>query len=128
MSKEHCKNRVIDQGKYIKRAIKRKWTDREYHFQDNYYVAHKDVKIYYDTNQFPALPFCGPHPNPHGSRGLIKHYHLRFDPNMGHGIFEIHCIPCDYVACKLMIDQPWIYGILKKKSILIATHFSMMDT
>ena len=51
-----------------KRAIKRKWTDIEYHVQDNSDVAHKYVKFYCDTNQFPALPFCSLHPNPHGAR------------------------------------------------------------
>ena len=34
--------------------------------QDNTDVAHKDVRIYFDTNQFPSLPFRGPHPKPHG--------------------------------------------------------------
>ena len=36
-----------------------KWIDREYHVQDNADVAHKEVKMYCDTNQFPELPFCG---------------------------------------------------------------------
>ena len=42
----------------------KKWTDREYHFQDNNDIAHKYVEIYFDTNQFPSLPFCGPYPKP----------------------------------------------------------------
>ena len=62
-------------------------TDREYHVQDNADVAHKDMKIYCDTNQLPALPFCGSHPKPHGAMGLGKHYHIRFDTNIGHGIW-----------------------------------------
>ena len=45
MSKEHRKHGVIDQVKYRKRSSKRKWTDREYHVQDNADVAHKDVKF-----------------------------------------------------------------------------------
>ena len=53
MSKEHWKNGVIDQRKYIKIASKRKWTYREYHVQDNADVAHKHVKMYWDTKQFP---------------------------------------------------------------------------
>ena len=61
--------------------IKRKWTDRDYHVQDNADFSDKEVKMYCDTKKFPELPFCGPHPNPHGSRGLSKNYHLRFDPN-----------------------------------------------
>ena len=49
MSTEHRKNGVIGQGKYRKNDIKRKWTDREYHVQDNADVAHKYVKMYCDT-------------------------------------------------------------------------------
>ena len=50
LSKEHRKHGVIDQGKYRKRVIKRKWTDIEYHVQDNVDVLHKYVKMYCDTN------------------------------------------------------------------------------
>ena len=74
------------------------------------------MKIYCDTNQLPALTVCGPHPKPHGERGLSNHYHLRFDPKLGHGICKINCISCACVACKLMLDQPWISGILLKKA------------
>ena len=51
MSKEHRKHGVINQVKYIKRNSKRKWTDIEYHVQDNADVAHKDVKMYCNTNR-----------------------------------------------------------------------------
>ena len=80
LSKEHRKHGVIDEVKYREISSKRKWTDREYHVQYNADVAHKYVKIYCDTNQFPAIPFCGSHPKPHGARGLSKNYHLRFYP------------------------------------------------
>ena len=80
LSKEHEKHGVIDQGEYRKRASIRKWTHREYHVQYNTDVAHKDVRMYCYTNQFPELPFCAPHTNPRGARGLSKHYHLLFDP------------------------------------------------
>ena len=83
----------------------KKWTDREYHVQDNADVAHKYLKMYCDTNQFPTLPFCGSNPNPHGARGLGKHYHLRFNPNQGRGIYAIHRIPCACVVCTSMFDQ-----------------------
>ena len=59
MSKDDCKHRVIDQGKYRKRSSKIKCTDREYHVQDNADVAQKYVKMYCDTNQSPTLPFFG---------------------------------------------------------------------
>ena len=41
LCKEHRKCGVIEQGKNRKIASKRKWTDREYHVQDNADVAHK---------------------------------------------------------------------------------------
>ena len=64
LSMEHHKHGVIDQGKYRKSSSKTKWIDREYHVKDNTDVAHKYVKMYCDTNQFPSLLFCGPYPNP----------------------------------------------------------------
>ena len=93
MSKEHHKHGVIDQGKHSKISRKRKWIDREYYVQYNADVAHKDVEIYCNMNQFPELPFCGPHPRPHGARGLIKNYCLTFYPKLGHGICAIFRIP-----------------------------------
>ena len=59
LSNDDCKHGVIDQGKERKISSKRKWIDREYHVQDNADVAQKDVKMYCDTNQLPALPLCG---------------------------------------------------------------------
>ena len=86
--------------------MERKWTGRKYHVQDNTAVELKDVKIYFNTNQFPALPFCGPHSKPHGSRGLSKHYNFRFYPKLVMGLCEICRIPFACVACKSMLDQP----------------------
>ena len=71
----------------------------------------KDANIYCDTNQFPALPFCGPHYKPHGARGISKHYHLRFDPKLGMGVCVIRRTTCDCVACTSMLDKPFISGI-----------------
>ena len=106
-----CENGVIDQGKYKNKFMERKWTDRQYHVQDNADIAHKDVRIYCNKNQFPALPFCGPHSKPHGARGLSKHYHLHFDTKIGNGVCAIHCITCECVACTSILDKPWISGI-----------------
>ena len=73
--------------------------------------------MYCDTNQIPALLFCGQHPNPHGARGLSNNYHLLFDPKLGHGICVILRILCDCVDCTSITDQPWISGIpLKQKA------------
>ena len=91
--------------------MERKWTDRQYHVQDNADVENKYAKIYCNTNQFSELSFCGPHSKPHGARGLSNNYHLRFDPKLGMGICEIRRIPCACVACTSMIDKPWISGI-----------------
>ena len=73
--------------------MNRKWKEKEYHLQDIADVEHKEVKMYCNTNQFPTLPFGGPHSKPHGARGLGKHYHLRFDPKLGIGKYEILLIP-----------------------------------
>ena len=98
-----------------KEPVKEK-IDREYHVQDNYDVAHKCVKMYCDTNQLPALPFCVPHPKPRGARGLSKNYHLRFDPKLGHGICAIRRIPCAYVACKKFLTKLGILVFSKRNS------------
>ena len=74
------------------------------------------MKNYCDTNQFPALPFFGSHPKPHGVRGLDKYYRIRFDPNIGHGICAIRRISFACVACISMLDQPWISGIQSTKN------------
>ena len=71
--------------------------------------------MYCDINQLPALLFCGPHTKPHGARGLSKHYHLRFDPEIGHGIYAILHIPYSCVGCTSMVDKPWIGGIPSNK-------------
>ena len=91
--------------------MERKWTNRQYHVQDNDDVAHQDARMYCNTNQFPALPFCGPHSKPHGARGMSKHYNLRFDPKLGNGVCAIRHIPCACVACTSMLDKSWISGI-----------------
>ena len=118
MSKEYRKHGVIDQGKYRKISSKRKWTDIEYHVHDNADVAHKYLKMYCDTNQFPELPFFGSHPKPYEAKGLNKHYHLSFHLDLGHGICAIFRIPCACVGCTSLLDKPWIYGIPPKKQSL----------
>ena len=70
------------------------WTERKYHVKDNASVELKDVKMYCNSNQFPALPFFGPYSKPHGARGLSKHYYLRFDPKLGMKVCAIRHIPC----------------------------------
>ena len=95
--------------------MNRKLTERKYHVQGNDDVELKDVKMYCNTNQFPTLPFCGPHSKPHGARGIGKDYHLRFDPKLGMGKCEICCIPCACVPCKAMLDKPWISSTPSEK-------------
>ena len=55
LSMENCKHGVIDKGKYRKISSKRECKYIEYHVQDNDDVAHKDVKMYCDTNQLPTF-------------------------------------------------------------------------
>ena len=95
--------------------MERKWTDIQYHVQDNADVSHKNVRVYCNTNKSPALKFCGPHSKPHGVRGLSKHYHLHFDPKLSNGVCAIQRIPCACVACTSILHKPWIYGIPSDK-------------
>ena len=50
-----------------------KWAEIQYHVQDNADVVHQYLRMYFNTNKFPALPFYGPYSKPHGARGLSKH-------------------------------------------------------
>ena len=79
--------------------MERKLKDRQYHVQDNSDVKLKDVKTYCNTNQLPALPFCGPYSEPHGARGMSKHYHFSFDPKIGNDVYSILSIKFACVAC-----------------------------
>ena len=91
--------------------MERKWIDRQYRVQYNAAVAHKDVKMFCNTNKLLELSFCGPYYKPHGKKLLSKHYHLRFDPKLGNVICSIFRKPCACVACTSMLDKPLIYGI-----------------
>ena len=82
-------NGLLDHGKDPKCDSKRKWTEPEYHVQYSKYVPHTSVKILCATTQSPELSFCGPHTKPHVVRGLSKHYHLRLEPQLGHGKYAI---------------------------------------
>ena len=95
--------------------MERKWTEIKYHVQDNAAVGLKDVKMYFNTNQFSELSFSGPHSKPRGARWLSKHYHLRFDTKLVMGVCEIYRIPCDCVSFTSMLDKPWISGISSDK-------------
>ena len=68
--KEHIKYGVFDQGKNNKRFMERKCIDRQYHVQNNSDVSHQHVRMYCNTNQFPALNFCGTRSKPRGASGL----------------------------------------------------------
>ena len=66
--------------------MENKWTDRQYHVQDNDDVAHPYVRTYCNTNQLSALPFVGPHSKPHDTWVLSKHYHFSHDLKLCNGI------------------------------------------
>ena len=91
--------------------MERKRTDIQYPVQDNADDAHKDVRMYCNTNKLPALPFCGPHSKPHVTRGLSKNYHLHFDTKKGNGVCASFCILSACVAYTSMLDKHWMSGI-----------------
>ena len=69
------------------------------------------MRLYFNTNQCTAFPFCVPHSKHHRARGLSKKYPLCFDPKLGNDVCEICHIPCAFVACTSMLDKLWIPGI-----------------
>ena len=74
--------------------------ERKYYVQDNSDVAHQDVRMYCNINQFPGLTFCGPHSKPHVARVFINHCHFRFDPKLGNGVcvqFAVYHVPMLHV-------------------------------
>ena len=71
--------------------------------------------MYCTTKQFPELKFLGPYTKPHGLRGLGNHYHMRFVTKLGHGTYEIRCMPCYCSFSAYIIDQPWIPGFLSQQ-------------
>ena len=71
--------------------------------------------MYCNTNELPALPFCGTHSKPYGARGLSKHYHLSFYPKLGNGVCKILCIPYACATFTLMLYKHLISGIPSDK-------------
>ena len=106
LEKEHRQNGAIYQLKSKERFMEIKRTERKYHVQDNAAVELKCVKMCCNTTQFPELSFSRSYSKPHGARRLSKHYHLRFDPKLGMGVYAILRIPCAWVACTSMLGKP----------------------
>ena len=69
LKKKHRKYGVIDQGKYKKRFMERKYTDRQYHVQDNAAVEQQYVKIYCNTSHSHNYFFMVHIPNLMAQRG-----------------------------------------------------------
>ena len=64
---------------------------------------------------------------------MSKHYHLRFNIKVGHGICAILRIPCACVSFTSILDQPWISGIPSKKqacyqSVTNCTHWPYLGS
>ena len=79
------------------------------------------VKMFFNTKHFPSLPFCGTHTKPHGVRGSSKHYHMLFDPKLGHETSEIRIIPCACVECMSVLVKPWVCDLTPQKTTLPPT-------
>ena len=108
------------------RESKQKCTEREYHVQNDADIAHKYVKMFGNTNQFPSFSFCGTHTKPHGVRGFSKHYHMWFDPKLGHDICAICRILCVCAECTSMLEKLCINCLTPKQQLCYwtVTNFS----
>ena len=56
------------------------------------------------------MQFGGPHTKSHGVRSLSNHYHMQFDPEIGHDIFIICPIPCACAEFTYMLEKPSVRG------------------
>ena len=115
MSKDDLKHGFIDQGKYKERSSKIKWTYREYHFRVMLMFHTKTWKYIVIPTNYLHYRFVIHIQSLMDQGGVGKHYHLRFDTNLGHGICVICRIPCACVVCTSMLDKPWISGIQSTK-------------
>ena len=113
LSNASRKNVVIDQGKYIKLSIKWKWTEQEYHVQEDNHMTHKVLKLLGAKTQFPLLQFCGTHEKPHGVQGLSKNCHILLDTKLGYVTCEIFQISCACSVCTSMLYKPWSPGVIQ---------------
>ena len=65
-------------------------------------------------------------------RGLRKQYHLQLNPKLGHGKCAILWIPCAYIACTTMLDNPWARKVYHNKQphyqpVIDCTYWPMLD-
>ena len=97
---------MIDHIKYRKWKIKCKWTEQEYHAQEDNVLMQKGVRMFYDTTKFPSLPFCVPHAKPHRFWGLRNHCHMRLGSKLRYETCAICQIHCECYACKSVLDKP----------------------
>ena len=111
----------MDQGNYIKRASTWKFTEHDYHVQDNKYVLHTSVIISCVTTHFTEFSFCGMHVKSHGVIGLIKHYHLWLDTKLGHRNCAVRRITCACVTCNNTLGKTWDPGVYHTKTTDVPT-------
>ena len=82
-------------AKHAKHDEKAKMKKRFYHVQDPNKVKHTDLKKV-------AIGFHSGKKN-----GLMMHYNLRFDPDLGTGWAAVRRIPCACDACIEQLKLPW---------------------
>ena len=81
----------------------------------------KPINISCASTQCHALLFSSPYTEPHGVRGLSKHYHLRLEPRLDNGKCALRRITCTCIACKNMLDKTWDIVIGSYKENMLPT-------
>mmetsp|Transcript_63145 Transcript_63145/g.167042 ORF Transcript_63145/g.167042 Transcript_63145/m.167042 type:complete len:346 (-) Transcript_63145:180-1217(-) len=86
-----------------KRFAQAKMKERHYHVQD-------PSKVKFTGLSMTAVGFeKGEH------NGLLAHYHLRADPDLGVGWVMVRRIPCACNPCLTQLDLPWSNGVERSK-------------
>ena len=74
--------------------------------EDNEY---QNVSMNFSEDIFNKLPHNHQHhTKPYVVHGLIRNYHLQFDPKLGQKKCEIRHTPCVYNSCTAHLDFLWI--------------------
>ena len=70
-------------------------------------VDHRGMKMRWNNKLFPSLNVINGETFPYESKGILIHYHYRYDTKLGPGIFGIRIIPCSFYAYTAILSLSW---------------------
>ena len=92
-----------------KRKSQFKYQPRIYNVQRNSDVDHRGMKMICNNKLFPSLNVINGKIFPYASKGILRHYHYRYDPKLSPGIVAIIIITCSCHAFTYILSIFWGY-------------------